>query len=93
MAVAEGLDIPVDKQNPQPSLDAVEEFVNRPEIVEGLDAINEVMLQESPQENAELQQKIVTAVEATKMKTHGLDALVNYARYKYGEGSFIADYI
>lgn len=83
LAVAEGLDLDVDKHNIADSLARFEAKIADPDIQAGIAAIQQILNDTvDPDQIPELQEAIIKAVAKGKAKTHTLDALTNYAKYK-----------
>lgn len=96
LAIAEGLDLDVDKHNIADSLARFEAKIADPDIQAGIAAIQQILNDTvDPDQIAELQEAIIKAVAKGKAKTHTLDALTNYAKYKNAldnnQESFVAN--
>ena len=90
LAVAEALDLDVDKQTEKTSLDRLDKALSEPVMQNAIAAIRNV-LDNNVQDEQATRQAIMDGVKATEMKTHGLDALVNYARFTQPGDTFTAD--
>ena len=90
LAVAEALDLDVDKQTEKTSLDRLDKALAEPVMQDAIAAIRNV-LDNNVQDEQATRQAIMDGVKATEMKTHGLDALVNYARFTQPGDTFTAD--
>jgi hypothetical protein len=79
LAVAQGLDIDVDKQRNTTSIEQLKERLQEPVIAKGLEALNAHIngITLTPEQSED----IVAAVQSGGMKTHSLDVLLEYAKY------------
>lgn len=77
LAVAQGLDIDVDKQDFDTSLAELDAKIAEPVFQEALLEINKLLVDMPYDED-----KLIAGVKAGGMKMHTLDALVNYKRYE-----------
>jgi hypothetical protein len=79
LAIAQGLGIKVDKQVQEQSLRELEAFLDDDIVAVAIDVLRDIKPDEKL--SAEDQAFVLAAVQAGEMKTHSLDALVNYANF------------
>ncbi len=82
LAVAEGMDLDVDKRKPDTAIQKLQDLINKPEMVEAIGYVQQILNNSADIDQSAATAAIVKATKMGKMKTHSLDALVGLAMYQ-----------